>query len=95
MNLRTGRTHFYRSAAQFRAVYRSYRPLRFSVAAHLDKRKASRLIRFEIGHHLEPLDFAVLFKYGTNILFSSAGIEVSNKNVIHNGAFPYRCRCLA
>lgn len=84
MKLGTGCTNPYRSAAQFRAVCCSYRSFRFSVISHLEKRKASGLVCFEIGHHLEPLDCAVLFKYGTNVLFRCAGTKVSNKNIVHN-----------
>jgi hypothetical protein len=84
MNLRTGGAHLYRSAAQFDAVCFAYRPFRVSIITHLEKRKPSRLIRFEIGHHLKPLNFTVQFEDGTNVLFSSAGTEVSNKNIVHN-----------
>ena len=62
MNLWTGCIHSHGSAAQFRPVCCSYRLFCFSVVAHLDERKTSGLICFEIGHHLEPLNSSVLFK---------------------------------
>src|SRR5215469_3994054 len=85
MNLRTCGTHSYRSATQFHAVCRHYRLLRFSVVSHLDKRKASGLICFEVRHHLKPLHCTMLLEDRTIVLFSGAWTQVSNKNIVHNG----------
>lgn len=84
VQLGTGLVHLQGFAVEGRAVESDDCLFRFGIGFHLNESEASGETSPVISHDLEPLNSAVLLKYGSNVLSGHARTEISNKNVVHN-----------
>jgi hypothetical protein len=89
MQLWTGLVHLQDFAVEVRAVESDDCLFCFGIGLHLDESESSGQTSPAVSHHLEPLNRAVLFKYGSNVLFGNARTEVPNKDVVHNSSFQW------